>query len=307
VRWIEAKVIFDSDNQQLAKELISDAFYTLGLTGVVVEEPVLEKAEDWAEEARRVPDYYAVSGYFPKNNRLGKRCRALEDTLSRLEQEKGIVSKVVYSEIDEEDWAESWKAYFWPEKISKRIVVKPTWREYEPDPGEIVIELDPGMAFGTGTHPTTKMCIHLIEKFLKEGDFVLDVGTGSGILMIAAAKLGAGKIIGVDIDEGAVEIARNNLLRNRIEKRRFEVTASNLVDGVEGRFDMVVCNVTSETIAVLLKRVHKVLSKEGIFIGSGIAEANKESVVEKMEAQGFEIIDMYAEKEWVSLAGKLMP
>jgi ribosomal protein L11 methyltransferase len=125
---------------------------------------------------------------------------------------------VTYARIDEQDWAEAWKAYFWPEKITDLIVVKPSWREYPAEPQEIVLEIDPGMAFGTGTHPTTSLCIRMIQTHLKPGDAFLDVGTGSGILMIAAAKLGAGTVCGVDNDEVAVTVAEKNLLANHIDR-----------------------------------------------------------------------------------------
>ncbi len=304
MKWIEAKVIFDYKDKQLATDLISDVFYDFGLQGVVVEEPDVEPPEGWGEDAIK-PEHYAVIGYFPENEKSEERCQVLKERLARLEKEKGIICRIVYSDMNELDWAESWKAYFWPEKISANIVVKPAWREYSRGQDEIVLEIDPGMAFGTGTHPTTSLCVSMIEKYLKRGDFFLDVGTGSGILMIAAAKLGAGKVWGTDNDEVASDVARNNLMQNRIEKSMFKVMTGNLVDKMAERFDLVAANITSDAILTLLDDVKRVMADNGIFVCSGIIEENKDMVMEKMENLSFEIIEILTKENWVSIACSL--
>ncbi len=168
-----------------------------------------------------------------------------------------------------------------------------------------VFEIDPGIAFGTGTHPTTALCIELIGRYLRQGNKFLDVGTGSGILMVAAAKLGAGKVAGIDKNIVAVEIARENLRLNRIEKKRFAVKAGNLVDEVQDQFDLVVANILTEVIVVLLDSVKKVLKKTGVFICSGMLEKNTHRVEKKMIASGFEILDMCTKNKWVAFAAKL--
>jgi ribosomal protein L11 methyltransferase len=209
MKWVEAKVIFDSKDKQLAVDLISDLFYDLDLKGVVIETPEIESLEDWGGDAV-MPEKYAVIGYLPCDEKLQKMQKFVEENLSRLEKTNGIESKIIYSDMNEEDWAQTWKTYFRPEKITANIVVKPTWREYVREHDEIVLEIDPGMAFGTGTHPTTGMCITMIEKYLKRNGTFLDIGTGSGILMIAAAKLGANKVWGTDNDNVAVDTAYKN-------------------------------------------------------------------------------------------------
>ena len=143
VEWIEARVTFDSDKQPLAAELIADIFHDLGVKGVSLQEPGHEATPDWAEDAPPTPDHYAVTGYFPNDGRLQGRCRFLEDRLFLLQSQGGIVFRISYTKIDEKDWAESWKIHFWPQKVSPRIVIKPTWRKYAPNPEEIVIEIDP--------------------------------------------------------------------------------------------------------------------------------------------------------------------
>jgi ribosomal protein L11 methyltransferase len=306
MKWIAAQVIFDSDDLVFAKELVANSFHEMGLKGVVVQEPGFEPVADWADEVRTSPEYFAVTGYFPEDSRLRARCRFLENTLARLQEENGIVSRISYSKIDDEDWAESWKAHFAPQRISRKIVVKPSWRRYAPDPEEIVVEIDPGMAFGTGTHPTTEMCIRMIEKYLKRGDTFLDVGTGSGILLIVAAKLGAGKLRGVDIDPHAVEIARTNLLRNRIDSVRFEVAPANFTDGATGSFDLVAANITADVIGGMLDRIPGLLSPGGTLIVSGIIDADEHAMAEKMRSCGLEVFERRGREEWVALAAKLI-
>jgi len=185
------------------------------------------------------------------------------------------------------------------------MVVKPTWRDYRADTDEVVIELDPGMAFGTGTHPTTTMCISMIENYLEKGDLFLDIGTGSGILMIAAAKLGADKICGVDNDETAVNIAVENLRRNGIDAQRFLVNCANLVEGIKEKYDIVAANILSHVILDLLKDLGRVLKSGGVFICSGIVDKNETQVVAAMRNIGFEILETSSQDEWVAIAGRL--
>jgi len=238
MKWIEAKVIFDFKDKQLAVDLISDLFYDLDLKGVVIETPEIESSEDWGNDAI-IPEKNAVIAYLPCDDKLERRRKFVEENLSRLEKTNGIECKIVYSDMDEEDWAQTWKAYFRPEKITANIVVKPTWREYIREHDEIVLEIDPGMAFGTGTHSTTRMCIAMIEKYLKKSSTFLDIGTGSGILMIAAAKLGAIKVWGTDNDNVAVDTAYKNLIQNRISESSFKILAADLVHQITEQFDLV--------------------------------------------------------------------
>jgi ribosomal protein L11 methyltransferase len=305
MKWIEAKVIFNAEDSQLAMDLIANLFHEFGLQGVVIEDIEIDPDEDWGEDAVALPEQNAVIGYFPENDHTGKRCRILEKKLKRLEKEVCLKSRIFYSRMDEADWSESWKSYFWPEKVSANIVIKPTWREYTRIEGEIVLEIDPGMAFGTGIHPTTALCITMMEILLKRGDSFLDVGTGSGILMVAAAKLGAQKIWGIDNDEEAVKIANDNLLQNRIEPKKIKVLAGNLVDGVDQKFNLAAANISSEVILKLLDSITGVLTANGIFICSGLVEKNQTEVVEKMIRVGFEIIEIRTRDDWVAIAGRL--
>ncbi|MFC1829794.1 50S ribosomal protein L11 methyltransferase [Thermodesulfobacteriota bacterium] len=305
MKWIAAKVIFDAEDRALAQDLISDLFYEMGLPGAVIEEKEVDPDVDWGEDAEPPPELDAVVGYIPLDRQAEEKCAMLEARLVLMETETEISSRIVYEEIDQEDWVEAWKAYFWPEKIGKKIVVKPTWRAYDARPGEIVLEIDPGMAFGTGTHPTTTLCVRMIETYLKQGDSFLDVGTGSGILMIAAAKLGANKVWGTDIDETAVFVAGKNLIRNRIDETRYKIIQSDLVDGIKERFSVVVANITLKAVLTLLDDVKRVLYDGGLVVCSGILIENRDAVAEQMKNMGFEIVDEREEAEWVSIAGKI--
>ena len=310
MQWIEIKVAFDqpgndpADND-LAADLISDIFYDFGLPGVVVEDPAIDPQEDWAEDAVGRAECNAVTAYLPEDSHAEMRCRILENKLLRLKKKSGLISRISYKKRDDEDWAHAWKAYFWPQKISHRLVVKPTWREYQAAADEIVIELDPGMAFGTGTHPTTALCAAMIETYLHKGDCFLDVGTGSGILMIAAARLGAARGCGIDKDETAVQIAAANLKLNSIQPETFQVKTANLVDETSETYDMIAANILTHVILGLIVDIPRVLNPGGIFICSGIIEKNQSQVTEALQNIGFEIVETAVKEEWVAIVSRL--
>jgi ribosomal protein L11 methyltransferase len=302
--YIEAKVTFDHPDPEMAGDLIAGVFFDFELQGVVVEDPELEPAEEWAEDAVARPAAHAVIGYLPVDERLDGRRRRLEEEVGRLGNHIGLVYRISYRQVDEQNWAESWKAFFWPQKIGERIVVKPSWREYSPGPGEIVLELDPGMAFGTGTHPTTALCVQLIERHLKPGDAFLDIGTGSGILLLAAAKLGAGRLCGGDRDGTAVHVAADNLRRNGFDKWSACLVQGSLAEPFKERFDVVAANILTLVIIDLLDDIPRVLKKNGLLICSGIIDQNKDLVAGKMKGMGFELVEIRQKEGWVAVAGR---
>ncbi|CAB1074470.1 Ribosomal protein L11 methyltransferase [Olavius algarvensis Delta 1 endosymbiont] len=304
MKWIEAKVIFDHQENPLAADLIADVFYEFGLQGVVVDDPDLHPVEDWAEDAIGRPTQYAVTGYFHKDRQADARCKTLEEQLIGLQEKRFFYYRINYKEMDDQDWAHAWKAYFWPQKISPHMVVKPTWREYAAAAGDIVIELDPGMAFGTGTHPTTALCLNMIERYLRQGDSFLDVGTGSGILMIAAAKMGAVSLCGIDKDEVAIQIAAQNLALNHIDPSHYWLITGNLVDDIHEPFAFVAANIFSHVILQLLPDISRVMADDGILVCSGIIAENQDSVVAALEDTGFHILEIAQEAEWVAIAGR---
>lgn len=304
MKWSEVKVLFDSKDRDIAADLISNIFYDLGVSGVVLEDadtflPPTSPADFSSHRLN------AVSAYLPKTEKLLSRMTFIKKRLTELSRQFHIHSRIACRDIDEADWAESWKAFFWPQKIGKKIVVKPSWRTYVPAPDDIIVEIDPGMAFGTGTHPTTSLCLQMIETYLQKGDVLLDVGTGSGILMAAAMKLGASRVIGIDNDDLAVAIARKNLLLNRIDPKRFEVFCGDLAESINEKFQLITANILTDVIIRLLDHIRKNLTMGGVFVCSGIVEEKKDLVLSKMKRSGFDILDMVLQENWVAIAGRL--
>jgi ribosomal protein L11 methyltransferase len=304
LHWIAAKVTFDSQDPAQTAELIADAFDTLGISGVVVDDPLLEPVEGWGSDAVPRPLNPAVTGYLPGDARYERLRFELEQALSGLATRHPLHYGIEYRQIDEQAWAESWKAFFKPQPITARLVVKPTWCDHVPEPGQQVIELDPGMAFGTGTHPTTAMCVQLLEQHLRPGDTLLDVGTGSGILLIAAAKLGAGRLTGVDLDPTAIAVARANLVQNAIGADRYELICGHLIETVSGTYDIVVANILADIVIELLDDVAAVLKPGGRFICSGIIHAQKEMIDRAMADHGFSKVAVTDLGEWLAFVGE---
>lgn len=198
---------------------------------------------------------------------------------------------------DDSGWKDKWKEYFQPSHITGNIVVKPTWEEYEPSSGETVIEIDPGMAFGTGTHETTSMCIKKMEEYIEPGMKVLDAGCGSGILSIAAAKLGASDVLGVDIDREAVRVSEENFrLNGTSDTCRAEY--GDVTKGVGFTADLIVANLMAELLCMISQGIADHLAKGGVFISSGILNEKEDMVKEAYDAAGFDIIDVIHDGEW---------
>lgn len=304
MHWIAAKVTFDSQNPAQTAELIADAFDTMGISGVVVDDPLLEPVEGWGSDAVPLPVKPAVTGYLPGDARYERLHFELEQAMSGLAMRHPLQYVIEYQQIDEQAWAESWKAFFKPQPITARLVVKPTWCDYVMEPGQQVIELDPGMAFGTGTHPTTAMCVQLLEQHLRPGDALLDVGTGSGILLIAAAKLGAGHLTGVDLDPTAITVARANLVQNAIAADRYELICGHLIEAVSGTYDIVVANILADIVVELLDDVAAVLKPGGLFICSGIIHAQREMIGRTMADHGFNKVEVTELGEWLAFIGE---
>ena len=205
---------------------------------------------------------------------------------------------------DDSEWKDNWKEYFKPAKVGKTIVVKPTWEEYEAKEGERVIELDPGMAFGTGTHETTSLCIRLMEDYLAPGMNVLDVGSGSGILSIAAAKLGASDVLAVDIDPVAVEISGENIELNgasSIAKAQY----GDLTKGIDYKADIVVANLMADLVMMLSGDVPAHMKDGGVYISSGILVEKEEVVSKAIVDAGFKIVEIKEDGMWCAIAAKL--
>lgn len=302
MKVVEIKVIYESDDIERATKEISDIFYGFGVTGLKIEEPMKSKnpLDFYKNEKEFLMVDHAISAYFPLNPYAEKRKAAILSTFEeKFAEREDIIYTVDFYEYDEEDYQNSWKKYLFPEKVSEKFVVKPTWREYTPEADELIIELDPGRAFGTGSHPTTSLCLKLMEENISEGDSVIDVGTGSGILMIAADRLGASEIYGTDIDELAVESAKENLELNNISEDKTKVYKGDLISVVENKkFDVVVANILADVLLILLHDISKVVKPNGKIIFSGIIEDKCELLRREVESLGFTVEEIKADKEW---------
>lgn len=302
MKVVEIKVIYESDDIERATKEISDIFYGFGVTGLKIEEPMKSKnpLDFYKNEKEFLMVDHAISAYFPLNPYAEKRKMAILSTFEeKFADRDDIIYTVDFYEYDEEDYQNSWKKYLFPEKVSEKFVVKPTWREYTPEADELIIELDPGRAFGTGSHPTTSLCLKLMEENISEGDSVIDVGTGSGILMIAADRLGANEIYGTDIDELAVESAKENLELNKISEEKAKVYKGDLISVVENKkFDVVVANILADVLLILLHDISKVVKPNGKIIFSGIIEDKCELLKREVESLGFTVEEIKADKEW---------
>lgn len=211
--------------------------------------------------------------------------------------------KVSTNLTDEEDWANNWKKYYKPLEIGKKVAIVPSWEEYT-DKSRVVVEIDPGMAFGTGTHETTYMCIEGIEDYIKDKDIIFDIGCGSGILGITAIKLGADKVVSVDIDENCIEASIENAKLNNVEDK-MEIYKGNLLDVISGRADIIVSNIIAEIIVEMIGDLKNHLNEKGYFISSGILVEKIPLVRDALIKEGFEIVETREKGGWALVVGRL--
>lgn len=309
MKLIELRVIFDADNIELVKNQIINLIYEFGISGVKIDEPMERNILDFYKDEKEflIKDY-AVSAYFPDNPYTEKRKELIKERFLEFFQEReDLVYNIDFYELEDSDYKDAWKKYVFTEKISDRFVVKPTWRDYEASEDELLIEIDPGRAFGTGTHPTTYLCIQMMEKYIKEGQSIIDVGTGSGILMVAAEKLGASEVWGVDIDSDAVEVAKDNLELNKVDSDKSKLFVGNLLEVVKDKkFDVVVANILADVILVLLKDISRVVNKDCLVILSGIIKDKKSQVLKDAAKYNLQLLEEKEDKEWVSLVLKAL-
>ncbi len=219
---------------------------------------------------------------------------------------------ITLSETEDKDWINNWKTFFKPFRAAENIVIKPTWEEYKKEKdSDIVIEIDPGIAFGTGSHETTKLCIQALDKYVKEGDSVLDVGCGSGILSIAALKLGAGHATAIDIDEVAVKVAAENMTVNHLHPDQYTLLNGDLISNAFLKVkagtghDIVVANILADVIIPLTAVIRPHLKQGGLYITSGIIDTKEEEVREALLENGFEILAVEHMKEWCCLIARM--
>ncbi|WP_062355719.1 50S ribosomal protein L11 methyltransferase [Bacillus kwashiorkori] len=307
MKWSEISIHTTNE----AVEPITNILYEAGASGVVIEDSfeLVKKREDRFGEIYNLnPDDYPnegviVKAYLPVNSFLGETVEEIKSAINNLilyNFDLGM-NQVTISEVNDEEWATAWKKYYHPVKISSKFTIVPTWEQYEPvTTDEHIIELDPGMAFGTGTHPTTVMSIQALERIVKNGDLVIDVGTGSGVLSIAASMLGAEKVLALDLDEVAVQTAKINIKLNKVNEQ-IDIFQNNLLDGIEQKANVIVANILAEVIVRFADDAYHLLVPDGVFITSGIINLKRQEVEEKLLQTGFKIKETLVMEDWVTI------
>lgn len=309
--WMEVTVVTSSE----AVEIVTGLYYACGLNGISILDSVDVEFKknnkvgktDWDyfdEDLLNIEDGAVIKGYFKYDEEFDGKVTYIKNGMNDLEDigiDKGK-GEVFVNKVNEEEWENNWKKYYKPTKIGEKVVVKPTWEEYRVKDGELIVELDPGMAFGTGTHETTRMCVKALEKNVEANSVVFDIGTGSGILAITASKLGAEKVVGVDLDMVAVESAKKNVGYNSLGN--IEILYGDLMEVVEGKADIVVANIMADIIMFLAEGVKEFIKENGLFISSGIIDSKEEEVTQKLINVGFEIVDIQRERGWVCITAK---
>ncbi|MEK3981148.1 50S ribosomal protein L11 methyltransferase [Psychrobacillus sp. FSL K6-2836] len=310
MKWSELSIHTTNE----AVEAVSNILHEAGASGVVIEdsdELGREREDVFGEIYSLNPDDFPVDGvrvkaYLSETSFLLETVEEIKlaiNNLTKFNIDLGH-NVVTVQEVDEEDWATAWKKYYHPVKISNRFTIVPTWEDYERvNTDELIIELDPGMAFGTGTHPTTVMCLQALEKTVQSASSIIDVGTGSGVLSIGAAKLGASKIHALDLDEVAVRSAIENIALNKVDDI-VQVTHGNLLDNVDEQADIVVANILAEIIMTFTNDAFSIVKDGGLFITSGIIANKKEDVRNSLGQAGFEIEEVMMMEDWVTIISR---
>lgn len=305
MNWTEVQIKTTAE----LEDLVSNVLYDAGATGLAIEDPrdILELSKskerwDFVDPSLINSDFDGVliKAYFSEADDLENK---IEEIKNRIKNDPILNTgnnEIKINIVDDNDWAEAWKKYYKPIKIGERILIKPSWEKYVLEENDILIELDPGMAFGTGTHETTMMCTEALEKYVKSGDIVYDIGCGSGILSIVAAKLGAEKVVGVDLDELCVKVSNENIKLNNVNKI-VEIKEGNLLDVVDGKANIIVSNIIAEIIAGMTKDLRAYLKGDGIFITSGIIVEKIELVEKALLENGFKVLDIKRLNGWACI------
>ncbi len=259
-------------------------------------------AQDVTTEVFKDEEGIRVKGYFKLEELTSERIDKIRYKIEELKDfnlDIGDINLRV-NKLKEEDWTNKWKKYIKPIKITDRIIIKPTWEEYKVKDNEIIIEIDPGQAFGTGDHGTTHGCLEMLEEYIEPGNSILDIGTGTGVLSIAASKLGGENILGVDLDPVAIRVAQENAKLNQLTEE-IEFKEGDLVQIVDTQYDLILANILPHIIIRLIPDLLKVSKLGSIVILSGIIEEKKEDVKEKLKEYNFAIKEIVEKDNWITI------
>ncbi len=306
--WTEIEVVVKNKYE----DNIVGILYLFDIDGINIKD-----SRDYEEFAREKPywvvlddedfeksEFITVKTYLKNDEELEDNLKVLKTRISEFEfeyNEKVILN--IDKKIKTEDWANEWKKYYKPLRVGKNFIIKPTWEDYDLSETDLLIELDPGMAFGTGTHETTSLCLQALEKINVKDKEVFDIGSGSGILSVGALKLGAKEVQAVDIDILGVESTEYNAKLNNVSDRMV-IHHGDLVDKLNSKADVIVANILAHILVRLLDDIKNFIKKDGIFIGSGIIEERYFEVEEALKRNNFEIIEVSKMKDWVCVIAR---
>lgn len=304
MKWIKVRVDYFSDNLEEIKAKLVNMFNEIGINQVEVIDYFSENELDYNANFSNKNDVWSIIGYIVDNRFANTKLNIIFNNLKEfMENENEFMYEIFTAKCNDEDWQDEWKKYFHTVNITDDIVIKPSWDEYEPSDNEIVVEIDPGLAFGTGTHETTSLCVEFLEKYAQNKKKLLDIGCGSGILMLIGKKLGVEKVVGIDIDEKVNDVVLENFSKNGINEN-FQVIIGNLVDDVNEKYDLVVSNILVDVLEKLLEDIEKILEKDATVIFSGILNEKEEAFLKKAKNYNLKQIDRKEKNNWVSLVFK---
>lgn len=300
MQWLELTVQTHPD----AVESVSELFSGYSRDGVVIEEP-FELSDDGQDYRIKIGEPVQIHAYLPIDGKEEAATREIAEGLWHFSSIGAhFVGELHTRIVDEEDWANAWKDYYFVTHIGQRLVIRPSWREYTPKEHEVVVTLDPGMAFGTGVHPTTHMCVEQVEQKVRPGMKVLDVGTGSGILALAAAKLGAAAVYAIDNSSVAVTSTIENARLNALEDIIHTVLGvldEAEAERTEGQYDLVFANIIAHVIGSIAPELARVVAPDGLLIVSGIIEARRPDAEGPLLAAGLELVEEMKINDWLCL------
>lgn len=307
LNWIELSIHTTND----ALEPVTNILNELGANGVVIEDPAdlsREKRDVFGEvyeldKTKYPKEGLIIKSYFLQNDKWAETLEVIRFRINNLKQYEINLgkNKLTTDIVKEEDWENEWKKYFKPMKVTNRITIVPSWEQYQKtSQDELIITIDPGMAFGTGTHPTTILSLQALEKVIQPNDLVMDVGIGSGILSIAAVLLGAKHVYGYDLDEVAVSSSKRNRDSNQLENE-ITIKQNDLLKNVDKRANIIVSNILADILLRLVDDAWNNLEDDGYFITSGIIEAKQQVIIDKLLDTGFEVIETNQYENWVSI------